>query len=156
MDLDLSILWFAVLYIVLDVFTSGMSGVIRASLTDHSSGAIVALALEHTLGAILGFVLGVALLKLKLVDCENWDLFAVLEGRAGLSKKQASKLKRPSRPVSVEFASAMPRPSRSRNGVNKAARRSARSRTRPPPRCGRCASILSSARWRWRCLPIGS
>ncbi len=104
MDLDLSILWFAVLYIVLDVLTSGMSGVIRAALTDHSSGVIVALALEHTLGAILGLVLGVALLKFKLVDCENWDLFAVLEGRAGLSRKQASKLARPSRPVSVEYA----------------------------------------------------
>ena len=34
------------------------------------------------------------LVKLKLVDCENWDLFAVLEGRAGKSKKQARKLER--------------------------------------------------------------
>jgi hypothetical protein len=31
------------------------------------------------------------LLKLRLVACENWDLFAVLEGRQGRSKKQAQK-----------------------------------------------------------------
>jgi membrane associated rhomboid family serine protease len=104
MEFDLSILWFAVLYIALDVLTSGMSGVIMANLTDHSSGVILTIALAHTFGAILGFVLGVVLLKLKLVDCENWDLFAVLEGRAGKSKRQASKLMRPKRPVAVEFA----------------------------------------------------
>ena len=34
MELDLSILWFAALYIALDVVTAGMSGVIEASLTD--------------------------------------------------------------------------------------------------------------------------
>jgi membrane associated rhomboid family serine protease len=104
MELDLSILWFAVLYIAMDVLTSGMSGVIMANLTDHSSGVILAIALDHTFGAFLGFVVGVALLKLKLVDCENWDIFAVFEGRAGKSKKQAAKLMRAKRPVAVEYA----------------------------------------------------
>ena len=104
MAIDLSILWFAVLYIAMDVLTSGMSGVIMASLTEHSSGVILAVALAHTFGAILGFVTGVALLKLKLVDCENWDLFAFLEGRTGKSKGQARKLMRTKRPVAVEFA----------------------------------------------------
>jgi membrane associated rhomboid family serine protease len=55
MEVDLSILWFAVLYILLDVLTSGMSGVVMANLTDRSTGVIVALALDHTFGAILGF-----------------------------------------------------------------------------------------------------
>ena len=47
--------------------------------------------LAHVGGAVLGFGLAVLLLKLKLVDCENWDLFAVLEGRQGQSKAQAAK-----------------------------------------------------------------
>ena len=43
-----------------------MSGVIRASLTDQSTGVIVAIELDHTFGAILGFVVGAAMLKLRL------------------------------------------------------------------------------------------
>jgi membrane associated rhomboid family serine protease len=107
MEIDLSILWFAVLYIVMDVLTSGMSGVVMAHLTDRPAGVIVALALDHTFGAILGFVVGVMFLKFKRVDCENWDLFAVLEKRTGQSRKQARRAKRAPRPVAVEYA---PRP----------------------------------------------
>jgi hypothetical protein len=47
--------------------------------------------MSHLDGAILGALLAVALLKFKLVDCENWDLFAVLDGRQGESKKAAAK-----------------------------------------------------------------
>ena len=43
------------------------------------------------------------LLKLDLVDCENWDLFAVLQGRQGKSKKQAQKPRVVPHRVSVEF-----------------------------------------------------
>jgi membrane associated rhomboid family serine protease len=103
-EIDLSILWFAVLYIAMDVLTSGMSGVIMANLTDHSSGVILTVALAQTVGALLGFAVGVALLKLKLVDCENWDIFAVFEGRAGKSKKRAAREMKPKRPVAVEYA----------------------------------------------------
>ncbi|MGP0062962.1 MAG: rhomboid family intramembrane serine protease [Isosphaeraceae bacterium] len=108
MEFDLSILWFAVVYIAIDVMTSGMSGVIMASLTDHSNGVILTIALAQTFGALLGLILGAVLLKLKLVDCENWDLFAVLEGRAGKSKRQARKEMRPRRPVAVEYAPPAP------------------------------------------------
>lgn len=103
-EIDLSILWFAVLYIAMDVMTSGMSGVIMANLTEHSSSVIVAVASAHTCGAILGFAAGAMMVKLNLVDCENWDLFAVIQGRAGKTKKQAAKLKRTRLPVAVEFA----------------------------------------------------
>lgn len=85
-EFDLSILWFAAMYIALDVFTGGLSGVMRASLTNLSSGVIVAMALDHTFGAILGVVIAVAMLRLGWVDCEDWDLFAVLQGRAGRPK----------------------------------------------------------------------
>lgn len=43
----------------------------------------------HVMGAVLGGALGVVLLKQKLVDCENWDVFAVMEGRKGKSREEA-------------------------------------------------------------------
>jgi membrane associated rhomboid family serine protease len=79
MDLDLSILWFAAFYIGMSFFEFGLRGF-------SLSGAM-----SHLVGAILGAVLAVVLLKLKLVDCENWDIFALIEGRPGESKKAAAK-----------------------------------------------------------------
>ena len=140
MEIDLSILWFAVLYIAMDVLTSGMSGVVMAHLTDRSTGLIVALALDHTFGAILGFVVGVLFLEFKRVDCENWDLFAVLEKRAGQSRKQAKRAKRPPRPVAIEYA---PRAKQARNGARRGNRRSDRLRTHRPRHCG-CSVNISS------------
>lgn len=40
----------------------------------------------HLMGGGVGLVFGVALLKLNLVDCEGWDLFAVWAGREGTAK----------------------------------------------------------------------
>jgi len=100
---DLSILWFVAVYILLDVVTAGLTGIVMANLLDHSRGAIIALALDHSVGLVLGFVLAVVLLKLDLVDCEDWDLFAVLQGRQGKSKKHAQKTKVVPHRVSVEF-----------------------------------------------------
>ena len=37
----------------------------------------------HLMGAILGFGVGVLLLKRNIVDCEDWDLFAVWSGNYG-------------------------------------------------------------------------
>ena len=67
-------------------------------------GMAISSELAHCGGAILGFGLAVFLLKFHLVDCENWDLFAVLEGRQGQSKQEAKKAKASRRLVSVEFA----------------------------------------------------
>lgn len=39
--------------------------------------------LLHMTGALPGLVVGVAMLKLDLVDCEGWDLFTVIAGREG-------------------------------------------------------------------------
>ena len=102
-ELDLSILWFAAMYITLDVLTGGMSGVLRASLTNLSPAVIVAMALDHTVGAILGMIVGAVMVKLSLVDCENWDLFAVLERRAGKPKSKEPRTKRAAHRVSSEF-----------------------------------------------------
>ena len=94
MEFDLSILWFAALYIALDVFSGGLSGVMRASLTNLPPMVIVAVELDHTFGAILGIAAGAAMLKLGWVDCENWDLFAVLERRTGKPKGSDTKTKK--------------------------------------------------------------
>ena len=101
--LDLSILWFAAGYIALDVLGTSLTGVVMASLVDRSTGAILAAVLDHAGGAILGFAVAVALLKLRWVDCENWDLFAVMEGRKGQSKAAAKRAKSRSVLVSAEY-----------------------------------------------------
>jgi membrane associated rhomboid family serine protease len=100
---DVSILWFAAGYIALDVLSSSLTGVVMASVLDRSTGAILAVILDHTSGAILGLIVGVALLKLNWVDCENWDVFAVAEGRKGQSKAVAKRAKSRMPLVSSEF-----------------------------------------------------
>jgi hypothetical protein len=49
------------------------------------------------IGVVIGFGVGVAMLKLRWVDCENWDLFAVMAGREG---KEPAVTERPE-PVSA-------------------------------------------------------
>jgi hypothetical protein len=105
---DVSILWFAAGYIALDAFASSLTGVVMATVLDRSTGTILAVVLDHASGAILGFVLGVVLLKLKWVDCENWDLFAVLEGRQGQTKASARKARSRTRRVSSELRRPIP------------------------------------------------
>ncbi len=41
----------------------------------------------HLAGALPGFGLGIAMIKLGMVDCEQWDIFAVLAGRQGESSE---------------------------------------------------------------------
>ncbi len=72
---DMSILWFAVLYIALEV--------IEVVFWGAAMGVTAASAVLHLSGAALGFGLGTALLKLGWVDCEGWDLYAVMKGRQG-------------------------------------------------------------------------
>jgi membrane associated rhomboid family serine protease len=98
-DVDIPILWFAILYIGLEVFET------------VGSQFSISGALAHAGGAVAGFVLGVALLKGKLVDCENWDLFSVLEGRQGRPRKRGLRRKRWPPPAPRERA-ARDRPAR--------------------------------------------
>jgi len=100
---DAPIVLFAIGYIVLDVLTSSLTGVVMANVLNRSTGAALAVVMDHTVGAVLGFALAVVLLKLKWVDCENWDLFAVMEGRQGQSKAAARKAKARAHLVSAEY-----------------------------------------------------
>ena len=54
----------------------------------------------HLSGALIGFGVGVAMVKANLVDCENWDLFAMLENRLGKTKGEARALASRSKIVS--------------------------------------------------------
>jgi membrane associated rhomboid family serine protease len=100
---DAPIVLFAVGYIALDVLTSSLTGVLMANVLNRSTAAILAVVLDHAVGAVLGFALAVVLLKWKLVDCENWDIFAVMEGRQGQSKAAARKTKARAHLVSAEY-----------------------------------------------------
>jgi membrane associated rhomboid family serine protease len=47
----------------------------------------------HLLGAGVGFGVAVAMLKMKLVDCENWDMFSVWKGRHFMTREQLAQEK---------------------------------------------------------------
>lgn len=86
--MDMSILWFAVFYIALEVVEVVFWG---AATGQTPVGAVL-----HLSGAVLGFGLGTALLKLGWVNCENWDLYAVLGHHEGQAKESVGiKLKGP-------------------------------------------------------------
>jgi membrane associated rhomboid family serine protease len=42
----------------------------------------------HIIGACVGFAVAIALLKARLVDCENWDLFSVWAGRNTMTEEE--------------------------------------------------------------------
>lgn len=43
----------------------------------------IATATLHVMGAVVGFGVGTLMLKKNMVDCEDWDLFAVMSGHYG-------------------------------------------------------------------------
>ncbi len=55
------------------------SQMLMAGLVDFAMSSAVI----HLLGAATGFGVGVLMLKMNWVDCENWDLFAVMAGTHG-------------------------------------------------------------------------
>ena len=69
---ELSILTFSLCYIGLEVLLA---------VTVH--GFQMSSELGHLIGAAIGFGVGVVLLKQRWVDCQNWDLFAVMSGTHG-------------------------------------------------------------------------
>lgn len=77
-EFEWTILFCAGLDIVTDLFFLGMKGVRPSSEFSHIAGAFV------------GGIVGITLLKKNLVDCENWDVFAVMEGRKGKTREEAA------------------------------------------------------------------
>lgn len=57
-------------------------------------GFTVSTAMLHMSGAIIGLIVGIAFLKLGWVDCEGWDLFAVMAGEEGKRRSTRKRTKR--------------------------------------------------------------
>lgn len=74
--LDIPILGFVSLYVGLEV--------VSAWLNDFA----ISSPMLHLAGAVPGFAVAIVLLKWDFVDCENWDVFAVLQAREGQAKQK--------------------------------------------------------------------
>ena len=57
-------------------------------------GTTMSTAVLHMSGAIIGLVVGIAFVKFNWVDCEGWDLFAVMSGEVGEPRKRKKKRKK--------------------------------------------------------------
>ena len=57
-----------------------------------SNGALSS-ALFHLTGAIFGFIVGIFMLKMNLVDCERWDIISVWTGQTPSIEKDQAALK---------------------------------------------------------------
>jgi membrane associated rhomboid family serine protease len=86
---DFPILGLATLFIGLEVY-SAVVGEFQMSS-----------AMLHLAGVVPGFAIAIAMLKLDWVDCENWDVFAVLGGRQG---EASEKKKKPKKPTKAQVA----------------------------------------------------
>ena len=78
---DVPILLFGLFYIGMEVFWVAVTKAAMSSAFFHATGAFV------------GLILGVLMLKLNLVDCENWDIFAVMQGRLGRTSKEDARIR---------------------------------------------------------------
>ncbi len=68
---DVTIMWYALWYLFWDFLSLLLHGLSMSTPALHLTGAMV------------GFAVGVLYVKRGWVDCENWDLFAVLKGTHG-------------------------------------------------------------------------
>lgn len=73
---DVAVMWMSIFYIVLDFASAGLGGFELSTPVLHISGALA------------GFPIGIVMLKRGMVDCEGWDIFAVLQGRTGATKDE--------------------------------------------------------------------
>lgn len=71
LSVEVTILTFGFWYVALQVLSAWWNA--------FSMGS----AMGHLIGAFLGFGIGLALLRLHWVDCENWDLIALWKGTYG-------------------------------------------------------------------------
>jgi len=58
------------------------------------SGGRLSTPLLHLMGAFFGLIVGLAMLKTNLVDCEHWDIFSVWAGTNTLTDKERAKIER--------------------------------------------------------------
>jgi membrane associated rhomboid family serine protease len=78
-EVEIPILWFGVFYIAYEAVTATFLGFQLST------------PLLHAFGAIWGLAVGLVMLKAGWVDCENWDLLAVMKGRHGRPPEKTKK-----------------------------------------------------------------
>jgi membrane associated rhomboid family serine protease len=83
--LDLSVSAYVGFCFALELMMSAIAAMILAALemTPFIIGMVLQLSAIGT-----GFVLAVGMLKLKWVDCENWDIFSVWQGKHNRTREQ--------------------------------------------------------------------
>jgi membrane associated rhomboid family serine protease len=62
-------------------------------------GFTVSTAVLHMAGAVVGLGVGIVFVKAKWVDCEGWDIFAVMAGEAGRERKAKKKKRKKKKPA---------------------------------------------------------
>jgi len=73
-EMDVPVYAMAGLFIVIDLIFTFL-------IMRDRGGFVPFTPVLHTSGALLGAAIGIAMVKLKLVDCENYDVFSVWAGR---------------------------------------------------------------------------
>ncbi len=81
-----------------------------------ATGRVMVTELGHLSGALWGTVVGVALLKAGLVDCEGWDVFSMLAKRKELARKWKERGERHDHEKKVLKSSVKARTRRSADG----------------------------------------
>ena len=80
-NMDVPVYAMAGIFIFIDLLTSFF-------VVQGRHGFVPYTPVLHTSGALLGAAVGIAMVKWKLVDCENFDLFSVWAGRHELTREQ--------------------------------------------------------------------
>lgn len=86
--LELTVLNYAAFSLVVQMALAIWSATVAASEGEGGIEVFVSSALLHLMGAAAGAVVGVGMLKLKWVDCEDWDVFSVWAGKHTMSREQ--------------------------------------------------------------------
>lgn len=94
-EVEISVLWMAIFYIGSNLLYAGLK---EFQLSSEFG---------HAFGALLGIALAVAMLRLKWVDCEGWDVFTSMSGRF-MKSRSAKKKDIVARPVAEDDRQANP------------------------------------------------
>ncbi len=80
-EIDVPIYVMAGCFLVFDVL-------LAFSVMHRAGGLVPYTPVLHSFGALLGVAVGIGMLKLRLVDCEHFDLFSVVAGRHHQSRAE--------------------------------------------------------------------
>jgi membrane associated rhomboid family serine protease len=88
LTIDLPVVTYAGISLAIEFLLGAMS-----FLALSEKGSLIAMTSQilHLMGAASGFVVGVAMLQWRWVDCENWDLFSVMKERHLKSRDELAK-----------------------------------------------------------------